>query len=134
MKTPRLIRLEVENEKGDSVDEAIIEDNPDTGLEIRTRGESKATSGPWTIVEIDHDHCSGCRAEETIGDMIGLTTWETDAIIRWRDHANTNTADREVSGKQLGEILDKIAKALDEDAPDCENFHERLKLKVEHEP
>jgi hypothetical protein len=130
----KLIRLEVFDQGDNPVEDVLIEDHPETGLEIRTRGQSKLLAGPWTIVELDHSHCSGCRADKTIGELLGLTDWEVETIGQWREIAKQPKGDREVSAKMLGEVLDKIVKGLEEDAPGCETVYERVKLKVEHEP
>jgi hypothetical protein len=104
----------------------IVEDRGG-GLDIRPENAAFADADRSTPVDIDHGHCSGCRDGRSILEMLGLSNDEADILSRWRTRKQDG-----VSSKLLGEILDKVVKAIDlDDEFECTTYDETIVLQVE---
>lgn len=120
------IVLTVVDDLEDEFPRCIIEDTG-TGLDIRDRHTSKVEASDQVAVDISHVHCDGCQMVAGVAALLGLTTDEADAIARWRTRK-----ERGISSVRMGEILDKVARALNRPESLCETEYSRILLRVEY--
>lgn len=122
----RPIILSVIDGHGDVIHRLVIDDTG-CGVEIRPERDCLIAADRSVVIDLDHPHCSGCaEGRPTAYARLGLTGDEADILSRWRTRKEDGH-----SAALLGEILDKVVKALNAPDPECETDHERFLLRVE---
>lgn len=119
----RPIKIKV-RDNGEIIETLIAEDRG-TGTDIRAERAAICDASISATVDLDVHHCDACG--DSIADQLGLSDAEVDKIARWRKRKDP---DHPISGKELGEILDKIVARLEE-VGDCDADETRLVIEVE---
>lgn len=111
----------------DEVIHRLVIDDTGTGVEIRSEKDCLIAADRSVVIDLDHPHCSGCaEGRPAPHARLGLTGDEADILSRWRTRKQDGH-----SAALLGEILDKVVKAINAPDPVCETETERFLLRVE---
>lgn len=121
------IVLSVIDVRGEVIHRLVIDDTG-CGVEIRPEKDCLIAADRSVVIDLDHPHCSGCPeiADDPIYIRLGLNDDEADILRRWRTRKEDGH-----SAALLGEILDKVVKAINTPDPECRTIHERFLLRVE---
>jgi len=112
----------------DELVETLIVDNSESGIDIRTSDKCKLEASESDTVDLEPVHCRGCVQDEdlNIRDALGLSEEEASILTRWRTRKQDG-----IESSVLGEILDKVVRALNKKAENCTRETDRILIKVE---
>jgi hypothetical protein len=97
------------------------------GVEIYGHEQGRAQADDRATIEIDHGHCSTCRDDLTVRDILELSSRELDQLRDWISEYANDIVALEIKG-----VLEKIMKATDnDDKLDCETETGELEIRVE---
>lgn len=113
----------------DRDEERYVIDDGETGLDIRHESKCKLDADVSTTHDLEISHCEACYDEMSIADVLGLSDDEADLLTRWRTRKQDG-----ISSAKLGDILDKVVRAIARRPIECSSRHERIVLKVEPTP